>query len=81
MYRVGSYRGTSLIRNSCPPLGPPERPRLSPTVGSQGGKIFYERGTTVPFPAFLSVFRVSDQGFRERGFGSQISDFGRAVEG
>ena len=31
---IGRYRGTSLIRNSIPPLGPPEGPRHSPTVGS-----------------------------------------------
>ena len=33
-YLVGWYRGTSLIRNSAPPLGPPQGPRHSPTVGS-----------------------------------------------
>ena len=28
------YRGTLLIRNSPPPLGPPYDPRYSPTAGS-----------------------------------------------
>ena len=28
------YRGTSPIRNRRPPLGPPQDPRYSPTVGS-----------------------------------------------
>ena len=32
--RPGLYRGTSLIRNRHPPLGPPYGPMLSPTVGS-----------------------------------------------
>ena len=31
------YRGTSLVRNSLPPLGPPHDPRYGPTVGSQEG--------------------------------------------
>jgi len=29
------------------PLGPPEGPRHSPTVGSYGGAVSYERGTPV----------------------------------
>ena len=30
-----------------PPLGPPKGPRHSPTVGSEGGAVFHERGTHV----------------------------------
>ena len=41
------YRGTSLIINSPPPLGPPEGPKHSPTVGAKGGAVSYERGTPV----------------------------------
>ena len=40
--------GTSLIRNSPPPLGPPQGPRHSPTVDLGGGAVSYERGTPVP---------------------------------
>ena len=43
-------RGASLIRNSTPPPGPPQDPRHSPDVGSQGGAISYERGTPVHHP-------------------------------
>ena len=28
------YRGTSLIRNNAPPIGPPQGPSHNPTVGS-----------------------------------------------
>ena len=41
------YRGTSLIRNRPPPLGPAEEPRHGPTVGSYGVAVSYERGTLV----------------------------------
>ena len=34
------YRGTSLTRNSPPPLRPPYDPGHSPTVGSQEGRCF-----------------------------------------
>ena len=43
-------RGTSLTRNRPPPLGPPQGPRHSPTVGSYGVAGSYKRGTPVPFP-------------------------------
>ena len=42
-----SYRGTSLIRYRPHPLGPPEDPRHSPTIGSYEGAVSYERGTPV----------------------------------
>ena len=41
------YMGTSLIRNSPPPLGPPYDPRHRSTVGSLEGAVSYERGTPV----------------------------------
>ena len=44
---VSLYRGTSHIINSSPPYGPPKGPRLSPTEGSWGGDVSYERGTPV----------------------------------
>ena len=47
MFESPLYRVTSLIRNSPPPLGPPYSTRHSPTVGSQGGAVSYERGTPV----------------------------------
>ena len=40
--------GTSLTRNSPPPLGPPQDPRPIATVWSWGGAVSYERGTPVP---------------------------------
>ena len=43
-----AYRGTSPMRNSPPPLGPPYGPRHRPTVGSWGGAVSYERGTPHP---------------------------------
>ena len=43
------YRGTSLIRNTPPPLGSQQGPRNRPTVGSYGEAVSYERGTPV-FP-------------------------------
>ena len=42
------YRGTSLIRNSTLPLGSPKGPRHSPTVGSLGEALFYERERGTP---------------------------------
>ena len=42
-----AYRGTSPMRNSPPPLGPPYGPRHRPTVGSWGGAVSYERGAPV----------------------------------
>jgi len=41
------YRDASLIRNNPPPLGPPQGPELSLTVGSYEGAVSYERGTPV----------------------------------
>ena len=38
------------------PLGPPQDPMHSPTVGSCGGAVSYERGTTV-----WSVIQPQDQ--------------------
>ena len=39
---LGGYRGTSLIRNSPPPLGPPQGPRHMATVESYGGAVSYD---------------------------------------
>ena len=44
------YRGVLLLGKCPPPLGPPFGPRHRPTVGSQGGAVFYERGTSVGVP-------------------------------
>ena len=44
--RLTDYRGTSPIRKRTP-LGPPYVPRHSPSVGSWGVAVSYERGTPV----------------------------------
>jgi hypothetical protein len=44
------YRGTSLIRNSPPPVGPPQDSRYSPDVGSWEEGVSYERDTSVLSP-------------------------------
>ena len=36
------YRGSWLIRNHLPHLGPPQGPRHEPSVGSQGGVLSYQ---------------------------------------
>ena len=41
------YRGTSLIRNRHPPLGPPQEPKHGPTAGSYGVAVSFKRGTPV----------------------------------
>ena len=41
------YRGTSLIKKTPTPLGPPYSPRHEPAVGSWGGRVSCERGTPV----------------------------------
>jgi len=42
-----------------PPLGPPYVPRHSPSVGSQGGAVSYERGTPVSPAPERTVFRTN----------------------
>ena len=42
-----AYRGTSLIRKRRPPMTTIGASRYSPTAGSYGGAISYERGTPV----------------------------------
>ena len=46
------------------PLGPPQGPRHSPTVGSYGGDVSYERGSPVPrlLPNAIYVDTCSHQG-------------------
>ena len=47
MREVPLYRGTMLISNCPPPVGPPQEPRHGPTVGSYGLAISDVRGTPV----------------------------------
>ena len=56
------YRGTSLIRNSPPPLGRLQDPRYSLTVGSDKGGVSYERGTSVAVVRGLGVMSLSEYG-------------------
>ena len=44
------YRGTSLMRNRPPPLGPPKGTRHITTAGSYGGAVYYERDTPAGDP-------------------------------
>jgi hypothetical protein len=64
-------RGTSLIRNSPPTLGPPYAPKHEPTVGSYEGDVSYERGTPVVRDATVekeNAFPVSREGENFKGF-------------
>ena len=47
VFSIVNYRGISPVRNSPPPLGPPQDPRHSPSQGSWEGGVSYERGTTL----------------------------------
>ena len=66
--RGQGYRGTSLLRNSPALRALPQGPRRTATVGSYGGFVSYERGTTLG-----SGDQVS--GFNGLGFGIWVVRF------
>ena len=45
--KAGKLQGYLARNKPPPPLGPPQGPRHSPTVGSEGDAVAYERGTPV----------------------------------